>query len=1162
MILASLRRNLFREIAQNFKEVVSGWYYVLRDDVGRTKHLKASKQQKALARSRGRGKSLKRKREEGDTGDRSSSVLRLDASIATQPDLRTSGQGGDKLVDFSSGLPGKSYWTGKIDNGSHTRWPIKPALLVPGNEKVNNAAAKQKLETFPKKPSSEVLSNIQARGGKENGSNVGVSIRPEPPADAKEVDVAGEKQNWLRKPLHFLPGTNFPEGKCTLGSKRETLLAEAPNNTKKVGSAGGKRPLENCQLGAFHTFPGSRDRPAEAKVGKSLGQGFARCPPASPSTFVRFPPASTSTFVRCPTAGTAVQGKPVLEDYPHQGSSKDILCSSEAAGGWKGSGGGIERRPPQGTSEEGQSSETDSAHMDRPDPLLSWITLHYVVLCKDASGKYGFTLLDTLPVQVGSVEKGSQAEAAGLQKGDYFLEIGGYNVAGINSRGIKDILKQTHSKIDALVQRHSDPTTRPSIPARPSKLRRKHQSEKEEEARKNLHNNRLRSVKASAARAAALTRKRGLLLMGYSGNTGNLSPVSLVQKRLKRELIATVAMRRKRILPEKEGEGNIILEREPKNGDFLGERKGPDGRWSSSTDAMTSDSGGDEIIPRRDTGAGQDAQVNADVALVSGPYRESVRDSGRLSVRDLILEPLKQSPHSSSQDSFRESLKDAVRAQALRNSFQEAAKELSNTHQGSPKETASAKNPLQDLPSVPQRNSVQETARTASQSSRKSTVYENAWIMMPRKNNTKSENQIYEKATCSCSSCPQTPPRSPMRKLSEEFNRQIIVQPKLPTRHSPDGEASMLLSELKDSPYELPVLLPQEKQLAKSSTALSDPDVAVSRPLKPSLSERQLARPPIVMERKRSLPQLTKSGLSDLALHQSAMTISELHTAEDVEEPANAARRLAKVAPVMRKTSRSKSEDYLGATLLPHISDPDLYANNHILKKGKSQSFAALSRSLRREGNAKPPVPSRVYVNEKIGRAMRRDAGGRDAGGRDVGGRDAAASSVNASLADHHGDEDVDDSAVKMRCSFAQYGKMEEVLFTKGVEPFTLGPPDRELIHAGRLFFFNKRKKFREVLAMVFNDALVIARSQHQDGRLRVIFPRLLILDISLLNFNCENAREFSITPVLSSSGHEAACHHGSIIFRAPSVKLKRSWQRVLTQQVMAVKYTSLGKVG
>ncbi|XP_071501938.1 uncharacterized protein [Diadema antillarum] len=1121
-------------------KVVSGWYYVLRDDVGRTKHLKASKEQKALARSRGRGKSLKRKREEGDTGDRSSSVLCLDASIATQPDLRTSGRVGYKLVDYPSGLPEQSHGVGRVDGGSHTRWPIKRAQPVLGNEKLSNAAAKQKFETFPSKPSSEVFSGIQARGGKENGSTVGVSIRPEPPADAKEVDVAGEKQNWLRKPLHFLPGSNLPEGKHTLGSKRETLIAEAPNNSKKVGSAGGKRALENCQPGAFHTFPGSR--PAEAKVGQNLGQGFARCPPAS-----------TSTFVRCPTAssGTAVQRKPVSEDYLHQGSSKDILGSSEEAEEWKGSRGGFKRRSPQGTSEEGQSSETDSAYMDRPDPLLSWITLHYVVLCKDASGKYGFTLLDTLPVQVGSVEKGSQAEAAGLQKGDYFLEIGGYNVAGINSRGIKDILKQTHSKIDALVQRHSDPTTRPSIPVRPSKLRRKHQSEKEEEARKNLHNNRLRSVKASAARAAALTRKKGLLLMGYSGNTGNLSPVSLVQKRLKRELIATVAMRRKRMLPEKEGQGGIILERESKDGDFLGERKGPDGRWSSSTDAMTSDSGGDEIIPRRDTGPSPDAQVNADVALVSGPYRESVRDSGRLSVRDLILEPLKQSPQTSPQDSFRESLKDAVRAQALRNSFQEAAKELSATHQGSPKETASAKNPLQDLPSVPQRNSVQETARTASQSSRNSTVYENAWIMMPRKN-TKSENQIYEKATCSCSSCPQTPPRSPMRKLSEEFNRQIIVQPKLPTRHSPDGEASMLLSELKDSPYELPVLLPQEKQLAKSSTALSDFDVAVSRPLKPSLSERQLARPPIVMERKRSLPQLTKSGSSDLALHQSAMTISELHTGEDVQEPANAARRLAKVTPVMRKTSRSKSEDYLGATLLPHISDPDLYANNHILKKGKSQSFAALSRSLRREGNAKPPVPSRVYVNEKIGRATRRDAGGRDAG----------ASSINASMADHHGDEDVDDSAVKMRCSFAQYGKMEEVLFTKGIEPFTLGPPDRELIHAGRLFFFNKRKKFREVLAMVFNDALVIARSQHQDGRLRVIFPRLLILDISLLNFNCENAREFSITPVLSSSGHEAACHHGSIIFRAPSVKLKRSWQRVLTQQVMAVKYTSLGKVG
>ena len=66
-------------------------------------------------------------------------------------------------------------------------------------------------------------------------------------------------------------------------------------------------------------------------------------------------------------------------------------------------------------------------------------------------------------------------------------------------------------------------------------------------------------------------------------------------------------------------------------------------------------------------------------------------------------------------------------------------------------------------------------------------------------------------------------------------------------------------------------------------------------------------------------------------------------------------------------------------------------------------------------------------------------------------------------------------------------------------------------------------------------------------------------ISITSLDFS---AREFHITPVLSSGGHEAACHRGSVVFRAPSVKLKRSWQRVLTQQVMSVKYSSLKKVG
>ncbi|XP_041481902.1 uncharacterized protein LOC121429063 [Lytechinus variegatus] len=922
-------------------------------------------------------------------------------------------------------------------------------------------------------------------------------------------------------------------------------------------------------------------------------------------------------------------------------------------------GGGEKRSAAKGepSTKGPSSSDSETGCMDRPDSLLSWISLHYVVLSKDKNGKYGFTLLDTLPVQVGSVETGSQAESSGLMKGDYFLEIGGYNVAGINSRGIKNVLKQTNNEIEALVQRHSDPTTRPAIPPRPSKPRRKlRDGEKEEEMKRNIRNKRMKSVKVSAAKATAMMQKRGMMLSLPAGSSMTMPSIGLVQKRLKRELIATVARRRDRMVVLSE-EDQLLMEavflgNEKKEDDTsLGERNGPKGRWSSSTECVTTESRDDDVFMPPEGASSSSSSRESMVSSMRDSFSESLRDSARISIRDSIPEGVGITIPSPQRDAARDSL----RISSLRNSFQEATKEfLKNPPQDSPR--GSARNSLQDAVSIPSRSSSEGSKESDDSSKKSTTLYENAWIMMPRKS-SKDESSIYEKANCFCPTCPPVPPRSPIRKLSEDFTQQIIVQPKLPKRWSPDGEATLSAS-VQDGGNSLQQMPQTERKLARSSMSLSELDGSMSSsfksslserhltrqqavtgrrkmslphlqtsnsydkqfsastmgigemdmkengsPLKSSHSDRNLAKPPVVArrktslphimkassydnqfgsstmtigeldesatkkdlfserqhgrsppvaQRKSSLPQLYKSSPYDGQLASSAMSIGELERQSPVKpKPHVAERRLAKVAPIKRETFRSKSEDVLDGNAFrePQVTSSDsLYANQHLMKKGKSQSFAALSRSLRREkAKAKPPVPPRHYVNERIG-------------GRP--GESVKGASTRSFRKDDHGDEDDEDGSTKMRCSFAQFGRMEEVLFAKGIEPFPLGPPDRDLVHAGRLFYFNRRKKFREVLVLLFNDALVMARSQHQDGRLRVIYPQLFILDISLFDFNCENAREFHITPVLSSGGHDAACHKGSIVFRAPSVKLKRSWQRVLTQQAMAVKYTSLGKVG
>ena len=63
-----------------------------------------------------------------------------------------------------------------------------------------------------------------------------------------------------------------------------------------------------------------------------------------------------------------------------------------------------------------------------------------VSISRGSSG-FGFTVIDSCPVKVGKVEKGSPAAETGLCPGDHILSVNGHNVSRSQSSGVAKIVK-------------------------------------------------------------------------------------------------------------------------------------------------------------------------------------------------------------------------------------------------------------------------------------------------------------------------------------------------------------------------------------------------------------------------------------------------------------------------------------------------------------------------------------------------------------------------------------------------------------------------------------------------------------------------------------------------------------------------------------------------
>ncbi|XP_038045790.1 uncharacterized protein LOC119720242 [Patiria miniata] len=131
----------------------------------------------------------------------------------------------------------------------------------------------------------------------------------------------------------------------------------------------------------------------------------------------------------------------------------------------------------------------------------------------------------------------------------------------------------------------------------------------------------------------------------------------------------------------------------------------------------------------------------------------------------------------------------------------------------------------------------------------------------------------------------------------------------------------------------------------------------------------------------------------------------------------------------------------------------------------------------------------------------------------------------------------------------------QHIVWSRRVTPIPLGPPWRQLVHKGRVFVQSKTKKLREMLLLLYTDVLLFTKPL-DEMHIKVVCCPLVINEISVLDFNCQVAREFHITLVTDTQPYPLASHGGTICLRAPTTKLKSAWHRLLQQRIMAVKCT------
>ncbi|XP_071947357.1 uncharacterized protein [Antedon mediterranea] len=135
-------------------------------------------------------------------------------------------------------------------------------------------------------------------------------------------------------------------------------------------------------------------------------------------------------------------------------------------------------------------------------------------------------------------------------------------------------------------------------------------------------------------------------------------------------------------------------------------------------------------------------------------------------------------------------------------------------------------------------------------------------------------------------------------------------------------------------------------------------------------------------------------------------------------------------------------------------------------------------------------------------------------------------------------------------------GIQRDIVFYKKVEPFIVDVAERDFIHAGKLFLRKKVNKVQEVFGILFSDMLIFAKQVISSNKIKVMFPPICFSEVSIMEFNTRRATEFNILMVTSE--HPATLKYNKIVLGAPTSRIKKVWQFLLQQYVLEFKIGTL----
>ncbi|XP_045190793.2 uncharacterized protein LOC123547608 [Mercenaria mercenaria] len=114
----------------------------------------------------------------------------------------------------------------------------------------------------------------------------------------------------------------------------------------------------------------------------------------------------------------------------------------------------IKDRPSVPVMQSREPRQIPAVNGDVPDLQHLELTIY-----RSQYGGFGFTVVDSCPVKIGRVDGSSNAQEAGLQKGDLVIRVNGQNVSRSTSVSVARCIKKSNSRVQLEVQRPGHYTT-------------------------------------------------------------------------------------------------------------------------------------------------------------------------------------------------------------------------------------------------------------------------------------------------------------------------------------------------------------------------------------------------------------------------------------------------------------------------------------------------------------------------------------------------------------------------------------------------------------------------------------------------------------------------------------------------------------------------------